>query len=72
MKEYDQFLTWAAERSYEDWRNDRVSWGESQSLILETGAMIYERPMFNVAESIRTRVNNMYGNRLQVVDGEEV
>ena len=64
MKEYDQFLTWAAERSYEDWLNDRVSWGESQLLIVETGAMIYERPMFNVAESICTRVNNMYGNRL--------
>lgn len=72
MKSYDQFLTWAAERSYDDWVNDLVSWGESQSLIVETGAAVYNRPAYNVAESIRTRVNNMYGNRLLAVDGEEV
>lgn len=64
MKSYDQFLTWAAELSYDDWVNDRVSWGDSQSLVVQLGAVIYNRPIYNVAESIRTRVNAMYGDRI--------
>lgn len=72
MKSYDEFLTWAAEKSYNDWTADLVSWGGSQSPVIETGAAIYNRPVYNVAESIRTRVNAMYGDRLQALDGEEV
>lgn len=72
MKSYDEFLTWAAEKSYDDWVNDLVSWGESQRPILEAAAMIYNRPIYNVAESIRTRVFNIYGDRLKSVDDQEV
>lgn len=75
MLSYDNFLDWAAEYHYSLWLNDydfndsSVAWGCLSSDIINTAAAIYNQTPFDLNQSFRSRLADLYGNPLTKTSG---
>lgn len=60
MKTYTEFIEWAAHRSLEEYQKDdasrSVAWGASDLGVLEAGAAIYGRAVYDINQDIRARL----------------